>query len=198
MTRRPGRIPTQKLWILCEGEKTERNYFQRLKNLERISRLDIKVRISGYKNAKGMIFCAGKLKNSRDFQKGDIICCVFDRNGNTNVDLKEASIMAQKEQIIIIYSNPSFEYWLLCHFGYFFTDYDFPRLKLELESYLKRYSKADPELYDKTRGMISQAIKNSKKAESSHLRNKVTLISRDSNPSTKVFALIELIQKFKI
>jgi hypothetical protein len=197
MTRLPGRLPTKTLWILCEGEKTEKVYFQKLKRIERISRLNIAVKASRYKNAVGIVKCAKRIKLSGDFQKGDLICCLFDRDLNTNNELAQAMALANKSGIILVFSNPCFEYWLLCHFGYFFKDYDFPRLKLELESHLKGYSKIDPELYDKTREMIPQAIKNSRKAESVHFNNKIAIVSRDSNPSTRVFALIELIQKFK-
>jgi len=87
MVRRRGRKPTKTLWISCEG-KTEKIYFDKLKFEERISRLKIKSIESGYKNADGIIReVLDFAQKGRDFQEGDLLAAVFDRDANTNEQL---------------------------------------------------------------------------------------------------------------
>jgi len=42
-------------------------------------------------------------------EDGDQIWCVFDRNGNTNEELKKAEAIAKRRGYSIVFSNPAFE-----------------------------------------------------------------------------------------
>ena len=55
MARIEGKYPTKALWIFCEGEKTEKNYFSKLRAQERIRRITIKVVNSDNTDAKGVV-----------------------------------------------------------------------------------------------------------------------------------------------
>jgi len=68
MARKEGGRSVNTIWIFCEGEKTEKYYFQRLKANQRIS-FNVKVNISDNKDASGIINYALSYKNnhSRDF-----------------------------------------------------------------------------------------------------------------------------------
>ena len=55
MARIEGKYPTKALWIFREGEKTEKNYFSKLRAQERIRRITTKVVNSDNTDAKGVV-----------------------------------------------------------------------------------------------------------------------------------------------
>ncbi len=198
MARKRGKKPTNNLWIFCEGEKTEINYFNKLKIDKRISRINIKVKSSDkITDSVGIVkYAISFLKYKRDFEPGDLIYCVFDRDSNTNQHLTQASKLAKENNIRIAFSNPSFEYWILCHFEYFITACESKNLIDKLKQNLSPYEKNDPDIYNKTQSKITTAIINAKKVKNKHEKEGIKLISRESNPSTYVFELIEKIEGF--
>ena len=196
MVRKEGRKPTKALWIFCEG-KTEKLYFDKLKFEERINRLRIKSFQSGYRNADGIVKEASDFINKADFQEGDLIACVFDRDANSNEQLTKAKATGEKKEIIISFSNPCFEYWILCHHGYFAGRYEQKEIIAEITSRIKNYQKNDSDLYSKTKNKIQDAINNAEKIKNKHIKEKTIIISRESNPLTLVVELIKSINEFK-
>ena len=198
MVRKEGKRPTETLWIFCEG-KTEEMYFKQYRAKERV-KLQIKPRISKHRNVNGIVKDALNFKKqNRDFEKGDWIACVFDRNSNTNDQLNKAKRFAESDSILLSFSNPSFEYWILCHYGFFphhYHDQNEVIDKLqEFEEFSPKYDKTDRELYSKTRGKIRIAIKNAERIKNKH--NKADLIKRETNPLTLVVDLISRMETFK-
>lgn len=196
MVRRTGKKPAKTLWICCEG-KTEKFYFAKLKFIERISRLKIKSFEAKYKNANSLVKEAINCISKRDFQVGDIIACVFDRNNNSDQQLLQAKEMAGQKGALLAFSNPSFEFWILCHFGYFPGKYEKDTLESKIKEHFSDYKKADPELYLKTKDKIKSAVGYARNIKEKYIEQKIELISRKSNPITLIFALIELIEKFR-
>ena len=197
MVRKEGTRSISKMWIFCEGEKTEIHYFKHLRSDLRIRKLQIKVNSSDDKNALGVVkYALNFLKHNRDYVTGDIIACVFDRDQNSPKDLEGAKKLASDEGIEIIFSNPCFEFWILSHFECYKRSLDKEILQSKLISSLGQYSKNDHLLYEKTKEHISDAIKFSKDIISMHEKNGVEIISRDSNPSTLVHQLIIQIHDF--
>jgi hypothetical protein len=199
MVRFTGSRSIKKLWIFCEGSKTEKNYFQKLYATERLSRLHVKVNDCSVTDAMGIVNYAivYKRTHKRDFEKQDSIVCVFDRDANTNQQLEQCVSIANKNNIMLIFSNPFFEYWFLCHYGYFPSHYENADLIAKLKYYLPDYKKNDPELYIKTRDKIDIAIKNAKRIKNEHDDKGTVLISRENNPLSLVFELIEFMKSFK-
>lgn len=195
MVRREGRKPTKALWIFCEG-KTERLYFDKLRFEERISRLRIKSFQSGYKNADGIVKEAIEFINKRDFQVGDLIACVFDRDANSNEQLTKAKTIGEANNILISFSNPCFEYWILCHYGYFPSRYEQKDIITKISDKII-YKKNDPELYSKIKSKIQDALNNAERIKNKHIKEKTIIISRESNPLTLVFHLVNIIGQFK-
>lgn len=195
--RKRGNKSTKTLWIFCEG-KTEKLYFDKLKFDRRISRLKIKSKESGYKNADGIIKESFDfMKKSRDFQKDDLVVCVFDRDANTNEQLEKAKSLAEKNNILISFSNPCFEYWILCHYNYFSSSEEKDTLVGKLSKLAKDYKNHDPDLYSKTKDKISIAMSNAKRVREKHVNDNNNLISRQSNPLSLVFELIQIIKEFE-
>ena len=200
MARKRGKRPTNTLWIFCEGEKTEINYFNKLKVNERISRINIKVQSSDkVTDAVGVVkYAISFLKNKkRDFERDDLIYCVFDRDSNTNQHLEQALKLAKSNNLQIVFSNPCFEYWILCHFEYFIASCNPEDMIRKLKEKLGNYKKNDLDIYKKTKDKIEIAITHAKKVKNKHEKEGIKIISRESNPSTYVFELIEKIGELK-
>jgi len=199
MVRTEGKTPTTKIWLFCEG-LTEHNYFSKLKSLERISRLQIEVHSSHNTDALGVLSYARGYKDShtRDFQEGDYIYCIFDRDQNTPAQLEQAKASARENNFTIIFSNPAFEYWLLCHYNYYPTALENDDLIRTLDNDMPGgYNKRDREIYSKTVPLKNTAIKNAKQIHRKHHTDATEIISRDSNPVTTVYEIIQFLETFK-
>ena len=137
------------------------------------------------------------MKKSGRFLRGDLIACMFDRDSNSNEQLENAESAAER-QIKLAFSNPCFEYWFLCHFGYFPRPYEtYNEVVHKLKQHMKNYNKDDPDLYLKTKDKLAVAVKNAKKIKEFHENEGRELLKRETNPLTLVFELIELIGEFK-
>jgi hypothetical protein len=199
MVRRSVKLSVNTAWIFCEG-KTEYNYFVQFRAKERIRGLQVKPVVCEDKNVVGLVNYSIDYQkhHAKDFLKGDSIFCVFDRDANTNEDFKKAKEIARNYNRQLILSNPCFEYWILSHFERYFEPIEPKTLELRLRRSLNSYEKNDPDIYNKTRERIETAIEYSKKACKMHLENRVKILSKESNPSTMVFQLIEKINKYRM
>ena len=196
MARKNNRKSINTIWIFCEG-MTEKNYFQKFRVKQRIQ-FKIKVITSENHDALGLINHSINFKQNcrRDFLEGDKIYCVFDRDNNTEQQLQQAVKKAKEKDIEIIFSNPCFEYWILCHFGYFFQSFECQELLLKVKDCLKSYKKNDKDIYSKIEDKTKHAIENAKKVNNKYVQKKIGIVSRESNPSTRVGCLIERIFEF--
>lgn len=198
MTRKAGNKSVNSLWIFCEGD-TERNYFAQLKAVERIRGLQIRPVTCEDKNIVGLVNYSIKyLQHNRDFLEGDSIVYVFDRDKNTNEDFKKAKEIVNDPNLQLILSNPCFEFWILSHFELYTEPMQPKLLKAKLRKHMGLYKKSDPNIYNNTKEKLETAIKNSKKIHQMYLKKKIEMLCEESNPSTMVFQLIELIEQYKI
>lgn len=193
MVRRENIRSANTIWIFCEGEKTEKLYFQKLKTKERIW-INVKVTSPGNTDAVGLV--KQTLKYKEQFIDGDYVYCVFDRDRNTDQKLCEAKKLAERNGIKLIFSNPCFEYWILCHFERLSTRCELPEIKDKLNHYMTNYSKTDVRIYDKTESLLSVAIENAKRVNQTH-SGRAELLSTESNPSTNVYEIIERFREIK-
>lgn len=189
---------TSTLWIFCEGQ-TEKRYFNNLRINERL-RLQVKPKVSDT-NADQIVSEAIKFMKLVCFDdKRDMIACVFDKDDesqNSNDILSKAK-RKSGGNVMLIYSNPSFEYWILCHDGYYPSSsynqsqvYELVKTKLNIDT------KKEMNLYLKTKDDIELAKKNAKKIQKRHEDEKTNLISRESTPLSLVYQIIEIIDEFK-
>ena len=113
------REPYDVVLIVCEGKKTEPEYFEGLKRAYRLSGANIKV-VPGDGNDPVSI-----VKHAlAEYRKGgyDRVFCVFDRDGHANyqqaLDLVGNLPLGRKGKLVAINSVPCFEIWVLLHFDY--------------------------------------------------------------------------------
>jgi hypothetical protein len=185
----PARAPKKVVLIVCEGEKTEQDYFQPFREKYR-AELEIKTvagKDKGHKigtNPLNIVefakkeHLAGEKAKKRANKKSadllddiviyDSIWCVFDKDDHEQ-EVIDAHREAEKHKIKIAFSNPAFEVWLLYHFQLQTA----PLTKDELWKALKKYLPN----YDKSLTTINaQLLKNSnvacKNARKGRERNK--------------------------
>ncbi len=111
--RRKSRQIVCKILIVCEGTKTEPNYFEAFKNLNGGTIVyDIDVRGLG-QNTTDVVDKAIELKSKGDY---DRVWAVFDKDSFSANKFNGAIIKAQNNGIGCAWSNEAFELWYLYHF----------------------------------------------------------------------------------
>lgn len=190
------RTPRNVYVIVCEGTKTEPNYFKRFKT--RYNNLSIETPDSGSTDPKSLVkFSREQIKTEKrtlDLKNGDAIWCVFDCDENTDEAISQACDIA-KNDVKICFSNPSFEFWYLLHYELTVTRLERWDAIDKLKKYIPDYEKSK-DVFDLLYDKRPDAIANSKKLNKIHKRDKMDLLCVESNPSTQVYTLVEDLLKF--
>ena len=117
--RRPVREPYELVLIVCEGSKTEPNYFRGLRTAYGLSNASVIVMPADRNDPMSIVRYAEKQAAEDQYDKA---FCVFDRNGHANYDraLRHAANcpLGRQGRLNVIASVPCFEVWILLHFGY--------------------------------------------------------------------------------
>lgn len=193
----PNKVKQRKrkpiIYIICEGKETEVLYFKHFRT--RNCLVDIVPMTSKYTAAEHLVKNAKGLLSYADFfpKDGDQLWCVFDRDDNTNAQLKAAGEHADKNGYKIAYSNPSFEYWYLLHFvkhnGYL-KDSNAVIEQLKKKDRLEKYEKST-DVFDTLLPHQPEAIQRAKERVEQLEKDKIVVLSSDSNPVTTVYELVE-------
>ncbi|SIR45523.1 RloB family protein [Pseudomonas sp. A214] len=117
------RAPYSKVLIVCEGKKTEKNYFEEIKNHYELSSTNIEINTECGSAPINVVRHAIELyKNELRARKDayDKVFCVFDRDTHSTFDQAVDLVNGQnpKGTFNAITSTPCFEYWFLLHFLY--------------------------------------------------------------------------------
>ncbi len=111
--RRKTRTIVCKILIVCEGTKTEPNYFEAFKRLNHGTTVyDIEVKGLGA-NTTSVVDKAIDLKNKGNY---DRVWAVFDEDSFSDDKFNGAIIKAEQNDICCAWSNEAFELWYLYHF----------------------------------------------------------------------------------
>ncbi|MCH4183309.1 MAG: RloB family protein [Prevotella sp.] len=125
--------------IICEGEKTEPNYFKSLIKNPKYSSV-LKVNLEG--EGKTTVPLVEKTKEIKDkkerenFLSFDRVWVVFDEDGKS--DFNEAVKLAAHYRINAAWSNEAFELWYYLHFAYLDTAIDRHAYIVKLEKELRK------------------------------------------------------------
>lgn len=193
---RPGKRKRRPIiYIICEGKETEPLYFRHFRSRECL--VDIIPVVSKHKAAEHLVKHAQSLIAQADYypKDGDQIWCVFDCDDNTDAQLQTATAYAQRHGYRIAYSNPSFEYWYLLHYenrkGHLKDSNSVIEI-LHNKGYLENYRKST-DVYDQLLPHQEEAIRHARERAGQLSCNGTAVISRDSNPVTTVYELVELL-----
>lgn len=193
--------------IVCEGQKTEYNYLLGFRGCFR-SQLDesatkIEVKRGRGKNAGSILNHA--INEAKEFKPkpklGDRVFLLMDTEGaDRESELDGVVSKAKKNGIEIVFSCPSFEYWLLCHFPNvprkcFGTARNVVDELNKPERWLSvcndKYKKSDEGLFVRVKGKVDLARNQSLEIDLHHLHTSNMYIRK--NPSSQVYELIALL-----
>lgn len=200
--RSAKRKPYDKVLIVSEGEMTEPNYFNELKDHYELDSANVKVTGDCGSSPMSVVRYAQQLyREARDTGDAfDKVFCVFDKD--THGDYQQALEALENTKPAGVYeaitSVPCFEYWLLLHFT--FTDRPFHAtgnhsIAATVLDELKRYW---PEYEKAAKGSFLHCIDQLEfaKANAGHILLSVQANGSD-NPSTHVHELVEYLQNIK-
>ena len=181
------RDPIQRFLIVCEGERTEPNYFRRFRVPKEI--IEIDVQGFGY-NTRSLVNKAMELMQEDDY---DQVWCVFDRDSFPAEDFNAAISLAKQYGIGVAYSNEAFELWYLLHFHYYDTGIARADYIVKLSELLgRRYEKNSRDMYDVLESRQGVAIRNARQL----LALYTPCRPAEDNPSTTVHLLVEELATF--
>lgn len=195
--------PYDKVLIVCEGLKTEPNYFNEIKVRYEISSLNIVIDGHCGSSPEFVVNHAKKLANKEEKLGSpfDRVFCVFDKDNHPGYDKALKQIRGQKSQLFqSVQSVPSFEFWLLLHFEYTTRAYVSQKGNTVGHQVIKDLKK-HPAMahYDKgEKGIFNQLFNQLEQAKSNAKRVLKAAESNDTdNPSTHVHTLVEYLQNLK-
>lgn len=196
--------------IVCEGTKTEPNYFEALKeDLPKGVLTAYQIDIEGTgRNTRSLITEAKRIKESYQYQTGrpvDKLWVVFDKDGFTANDFNSAIQQCDTSvpKIGCAWSNEAFELWYLLHFNYYNTPIDRTKYQKLIEQNLQpkigkayRYQKNSREMYQllKQHGDQEMAIRNAERLTQLYEGQKDYA---NQNPCTMVFELVKELMELK-
>ncbi|EGT0649844.1 RloB domain-containing protein [Citrobacter braakii] len=203
------KIPN-KMYIFCEGKKTEPQYLEAFIE-ERVNQKSkiIKIPPTRKNTPVQLVDEAIAKRNSKDTIAGDVFWVVYDRESVSKYSKKlhaEAFAKAKKNNIKIAISNVCFEFWILLHFELttsHYTCYDDLMAHSDIKKHLKavgipKYDKGSDMLYFKVKGGIDiakgRAVKVNKAVIASASSD--TLEPYEYSPYTNIHELLNAIEEF--
>lgn len=198
---KPG-VPYAKVLIVCEGEKTEPNYFKELKDHLALNSANVDVTGECGSSPFSVVEYAMQryLDEQRVGDSFDKVFCVFDKDAHDTYQqaLDMIATAKPKDTFVAITSIPCFECWLLLHFDYTTKPFHAAgaksagdRVADELQKYLPGYQKGDRAVFDQLVTRLPQAKVHAARALGEAKAN------HSDNPSTRVHELVEYLQKIR-
>lgn len=194
LSRRQGvREVKQSFLIVCEGEKTEPDYFKAF----RMTAATVKA-VGEAMNTMTLVNKAISIREADKAKKRFCDQCwvVFDKDDFPAKDFNQAIKYAEKNGFQVAYSNQAFEYWFLLHFNLYQGPIHRNQYKNMLEKLIGMpYSKTEGSgavMYNLLLVRQEQAIKNSETvlAEISHGN------PAEEESSTTVHKLVKELNKY--
>lgn len=173
--------------IVCEGEKTEPNYFRAFDVLN--ARVEV---VGAGCDPLTVVERALELKQEAE-DPYDQVWAVFDRDSHPPGRFNRARELAENQGICVAYSNEAFELWYVLHFEYLNTAISRQDYIRKLSQYLgNSYAKNSRTMYELLLSRQPQGIRYAKKLLQSY---NPQCPERD-NPSTTVHLLVQELNRF--
>lgn len=188
--------------IICEGTKTEPNYFNEIKEKiqnkykDKVDVLVPRIKVEGTgRNTISLADYTKRMINYKNKIYGQV-WIVFDKDYYTDEQFNSA---IRKYDYNVAWSNPSFELWLLSHFKRIDRQMTQAEAEKELDKvFIKKkiggYNKNDKNIFSKvtTNGSLKKAIENCEYMEE---------LDKDKqpaqrNPMTKVYKIVNELKQY--
>jgi hypothetical protein len=196
--RRGGatRQPYDRVLIVCEGEKTERNYFDEIRRKFRISAAHIRVIPSEGTDPKSVVNFAEEEfnRNGKGFEK---VYAVFDHDDHDDyanaihmAEAKDKKLKNDEKQPVAfeaIVSVPCFALWLLLHFSDIQFRIHRDNVFRQLKVHIPEYAKGMSNVFGKTESNLEVATAHATVLKSTFQR------IQGEDPYTDVHELVEVL-----
>jgi hypothetical protein len=196
------RAPRLAILIVCEGEKTEPNYFRSLAEALRLGPL-VDVQVEGEGCGSAPISVVDHAIEARDERKQankkgfasvafEEVWCVMDVEApKPHQSLDQAYGKARANKIMVALSNPCFEYWYILHFERTSkTFHENKEVRRHLGKYITKYEKGNKGNFELVRRFTKTAVEHAKAViREKHYGEDI----RKSVPSTHVHKVVELL-----
>lgn len=199
--------------IVCEGSKTEPNYFEAIKDTfpkKTLETYSIEVEGTGTSTLKIIEIAIELRKQAKKIHNRiyDQVWAVFDKDSFPIVDFNNSIFKAQSSNINAAWSNEAFELWYVLHFQYRNTPMSREDYEKCIEKEMKKniskkmgkissfkYKKNSKEMYKLLQeyGDEKQAIKWAENLEKQFDDTNYS----SHNPCTKVYKLIEKLNEIR-
>jgi len=181
--------PKESFLIVCEGERTEPNYFQSFK----LTSAAVRIIGRGY-NTLSLVeetrLIVGEYRKEGIIY--DQVWCVFDRDDFSS-SFNAAVEKAEQFGFHAAYSNEAFELWYLLHFIYFDSAITRSDYRTKLNQLLgRRYRKNSTDMYELLLSRQSEAVRNAARLLDSYNTGN----PNRENPSTTVHLLVEQLNRY--
>lgn len=191
-----------KILIVCEGEKTEPNYFNDIRDYYGLNTANVAILGDCDSDPMSVVsYAKQRYREERDAgDPFDKVYCVFDKDAHTHYEraLNAIASATPLQTYYAITSVPSFEYWLLLHFTPSTRPYSaLPsnssgnQVLSELKNYMPNYQKGQQavftELFDQLEFAKNNAVRSLRAAKGNNT----------DNPSTRMHELVAFMQQIK-
>lgn len=198
--RQAKRSSYEKVLIVCEGEKTEPNYFNELVDYYKLNSANVEIDGSCGSSPKSVYEKAVEIYEN-ETTRGDSydkVYCVFDKDTHETYSstLKSISLMEPKGVFFYVKSVPCFEYWLILHFNYTTKPYASTEKNSTGDIALKELKKLMPDYKKGLKGVFSTLHGQLEFAKANAVRaEKHAQANHTDNPSTNINDLVDYLQK---
>ena len=186
------------VFLIAEGKnKTETLYFKAFgHDLNR----NVRFAPGDYTDPVNMVSTLKNFMDDNDFspELGDKAYCLIDADVDAvkNAQLEKAERLAERFNIQIIVSAPSFEYWFICRFTFTGKKYmSNSELLADLEVHIPGYKKSAIHMYDLLKSEVSTAIKNARMIEKKLLADGEKIHTVSFTPSSEAYYIAEELSK---
>ena len=194
----PKHNSRDRVLIICEGSKTEPNYFEELRDHLKLDTAKVEVDGSSGSSPKSVVeYAKRRYLQDNEYER---IYCVFDQDSHATYGQALNTLNAQQPAGVFhaITSVPCFEYWLLLHFTFTTKPYAHSGTRSpadcvmdDLKQYIPAYDKGNRQIYAKLRDKTELAIKYAERASQQAIQ-----IQTD-NPTTEVYKLVTYLRMLK-
>lgn len=183
-----NRTPRACILIVCEGSKTEPNYFRRFP----VTSLSVEVVGSGSETESVVSHAESLVRRSQN--RYDQVWCVFDRDSFPPERFNRALERAVRRGFHVAWSNECFEIWYILHFCYLDAAVSRDTYNERLSGHLSvSYRKNSVDIFDRLLPRVQEALRNAKRLRASYSQSGQLLNPEKANPATTVDLLVELL-----
>lgn len=191
--RNPPTRNAVRVLIVCEGSKTEPNYFKGLRHDCRISSATVEIPVDNDPTPlKVLDYAETKYRSAMSADNPfDRVFCVFDKDRHHDYAdaLQKIEHMTPRDVFCAIPSVPCFEYFLLLHYEYTTSPFvNAQQAMRALKKHIVDYDKGDANIFETVKAHIETAKTNAEKSLTA------AQTTGTDNPSTHAHTLVAHMQ----